>query len=122
MLKSGQGSHPQGRVTAARSTMTAPSFSSRSEDMPPRLTLQQRIKQHEERAARLRTTLTEQMRKQDTRRKILTGASILARMETDSGLRQRVAEILHSNLTRPDDRELFADLLPGASGNGNPAS
>jgi hypothetical protein len=122
MLKSGQGHNPTGRVTAARSTMTAPSFSSRSDHMQPRLTIQQRIKQHEERAARLRTTLTEQMRKQDTRRKILTGASILARMETDSGLRQRVAEILHSNLTRPDDRELFADLLPGASGNGNPAS
>lgn len=89
--------------------------------MVQRLTIQQRIAQHEERAAQLRTTLTEQMRKKDTRRKILTGASILARMETDAPLRQRVAEILHSNLTRPDDRELFADLLPGASGNGNPA-
>jgi hypothetical protein len=87
--------------------------------MAQRLTIEQRIKQHEERAARLRTALTEQTRKKDTRRKILTGASILARMETDAPLRQRVAEILHSNLTRPDDRELFADLLPGTAVNGN---
>lgn len=89
--------------------------------MPPRLTIEQRIKQHEERAARLRAQLTERTRKQDTRRKILTGANVLARIATDPVLKQRITEILDAGLVRPDDRELFTDLLPpGSSLNGNP--
>ena len=86
-------------------------------DMTKRLTIEERIKKHQAAAARLRAKLDTTERKQDTRRKILAGATILKRMAADAPLRARMAEILHQELTRDDDRALFQDLLPPDAGN-----
>ena len=48
-----------------------------------------------------------QKRKEDTRRKILIGAVVLTEMEKDTQLKQKVDNLLSSNLTRDVDRILF---------------
>ena len=55
-------------------------------------------------------------RSQDTRRKILVGAAILAKVEREEWPKDKLLAMLDSTLTRPDDRALF-DLPPLAKKN-----
>ena len=50
-------------------------------------------------------------RKRDTRRKILVGGAVLAAIDSDTGLADMVRLVLDMGITRPDDREMLADLL-----------
>lgn len=73
--------------------------------------LEQRLKQlkaRQQRAlARSRTVANRTVRREDTRRKVLVGAVVLARVE--QGLLQEsvLRDWLDPVLTRPEDRELF---------------
>lgn len=53
-------------------------------------------------------------RRQDTRRKVLVGAVILARVERGEWPRDKLLALLDSHLTRTDDRALFS--LPSPAG------
>ena len=57
--------------------------------------------------ARLRAAAAKVTRQQDTRRKILVGAAILAKVERGEWPKDKLLEMLDSALTRPDDRALF---------------
>ncbi len=59
-------------------------------------------------AARQRTLTSRRERKEDTRRKILLGAWVLAQVERGELSRERLNAALDRFLTRPDDRALFA--------------
>ena len=61
--------------------------------------------------ARQRAAESERKRTTDTRKKILVGAAVLNKVETDPGFLPRLTTMLDSFLTRPDDRALF-DLPP----------
>jgi hypothetical protein len=61
--------------------------------------------------ARQRTVESQKVRKADTRRKILIGAIVLARMKQGRLRQDEVRGWLNEALTRPDDRALF-DLTP----------
>jgi len=50
-------------------------------------------------------------RSRDTRRKVLVGAVILARVERGEWPREKLLALLDTALTRPDERALF-DLPP----------
>ena len=80
-------------------------FSERIATLEDRLK-QLKAKQHQVETRR-RALESKKKRKDDTRRKILVGAIVLAKVErgefSDSKLRQWLSE----SLTRPDDRELF---------------
>ncbi len=64
-------------------------------------TRQQRIE------ARARATASRRARKEDTRRKILIGATVLARVDRDELDHADLLAWLDAHLTRDDDRELF---------------
>lgn len=66
--------------------------------------LQQRKLQLE---ARQRQRKTKQARADDTRRKILVGAAVLAKVERGEWPRERLLSLLDQALTRPQDRLLF---------------
>lgn len=74
-------------------------------------TLQERLKQlqaQQQRAAtRQRTLESRRERKADTRRKILVGAIVLARVEQGRLSKAELHGWLDESLTRPDDRALF---------------
>ena len=53
-------------------------------------------------------------RKRDTRRKIVVGAAVIAAIEKDDALARRVRELLARSVTRPNDREVIAELLSPA--------
>ncbi|CCG43186.1 hypothetical protein [Magnetospirillum molischianum] len=55
----------------------------------------------------------ERSRKDDTRRKVLVGAAILAEAEKNPAAKQRLMALLDQNLTRDIDRAVF-DLAPKA--------
>ena len=57
--------------------------------------------------ARQRTLLSRRARKDDTRRKILAGAIVLAKIEAGELDPQRFRQWLDSALTRAEDRALF---------------
>jgi len=58
-------------------------------------------------------------RKLDTRRKIITGAAVLAHAELDAVFAVALRTALDQAVTKPADRELLADLIrPGAAPNG----
>ncbi len=57
--------------------------------------------------ARHKALAVKQTRKQDTRRKILVGAIVLARAQRDEVSRSQLLTWLNESLTRPDDRALF---------------
>jgi septal ring factor EnvC (AmiA/AmiB activator) len=57
--------------------------------------------------ARKRALETKEERAKDTRRKILVGAAILAKVERGEWPKDRLLAVLDSSLTRPDDRLLF---------------
>ena len=62
-------------------------------------------KQHIE--ARKRTMESKKKRSEDTRRKILVGAVILARVERGEWPQEKLLAMLDAVLTRADDRALF---------------
>jgi hypothetical protein len=48
-----------------------------------------------------------QKRKDDTRRKIIAGALVLERAETDAAFAAELAALLNRFVTKPQDRALF---------------
>lgn len=50
-------------------------------------------------------------RKRDARRKIVAGAVVLRHAESDPAFRALLQLVLQQHVTRPIDRQLFADLL-----------
>ena len=62
---------------------------------------------------RKRAVVQKLSRRQDTRRKVLVGAVILARVERGEWPRDKLLALLDSHLTRADDRALFD--LPDAA-------
>jgi hypothetical protein len=77
--------------------------------------LQTKLKQAKERKqqieSRKRTLQQKQERADDTRRKILVGALILAKVERGEWPREKLMAMLDTELSRADDRALF-DLAP----------
>jgi hypothetical protein len=57
--------------------------------------------------ARQRATEAKKKRADDTRRKILVGAAILARVESGKWPKDKMTEMMGEVLTRADDRALF---------------
>lgn len=57
--------------------------------------------------ARKRATESKKKRSEDTRRKILVGATILAKVERGEWPHDKLLAMLDSALTRSDDRALF---------------
>lgn len=58
--------------------------------------------------SRKRAMETKEERAKDTRRKILVGAAILAKVERGEWPRDKLLTMLDSALTRSDDRALFS--------------
>ena len=67
-------------------------------------------------AARQRALEVKRTRKEDTRRKILIGAIVMARIEQGRFLETDLKAWLDEALTRPDDRALFDLSTPGSAG------
>lgn len=57
--------------------------------------------------SRKRTAEAKKKRAEDTRRKILVGATILAKVEQGEWPESRLLELMEKSLTRADDRALF---------------
>lgn len=57
--------------------------------------------------ARKRAAEAQSKRRDDTRRKILIGSAILAKVEAGTWSEQQLHDLLAGFLTRPDDRVLF---------------
>jgi hypothetical protein len=74
--------------------------------------LEEKLRQLKEREqaveARRRTLDSRRARKADTRRKILVGAIVLAKVERGELAQAELQRWLDLALTRPDDRRLFA--------------
>lgn len=73
--------------------------------------LEKRLKQAKERKrmieARKRSAEAAKKRADDTRRKILIGAAILAKVERGDWPEEKMRAMMDETLTRPDDRALF---------------
>ena len=65
--------------------------------------------------ARKRSVESKKKRSDDTRRKILVGAAILAKVERGEWPKARLLDMMSQTLTRPDERALFN--LDGKTGN-----
>lgn len=80
--------------------------------------LEQRLKQEKAKRqkieARKRTAEGKQRRAEDTRRKVLIGAAILAKLEDGQYTEERLRGLMDAFLTRPADRALFG--LDGSEG------
>jgi hypothetical protein len=63
--------------------------------------------QRQQLEARKRAEESKRKRSDDTRRKILVGAAILAKVERGEWPQARLLEMMSKTLTRPDDRALF---------------
>ena len=57
--------------------------------------------------ARKRAAESKAKRAQDTRRKILVGAAVLAKVERGEWPQDKLLVLMDASLTRPDDRALF---------------
>jgi len=81
-------------------------------------TLETKLKQLKTRQARLearkKALASRRARKDDTRRKILAGAIVLARVAQGQIPQAEFRAWLEAALTRPDDRALF-ELLPAGT-------
>ena len=77
--------------------------------------LQKKLTQEREKKARLearrKSEASKKARAADTKKKILVGSVILARVESGAMPRERLAALLDAALTRASDRALF-DLPP----------
>lgn len=72
--------------------------------------------------AKRRAAEAKKQRKDDTRRKILLGAVVMAEIEKDVRLKLEIDKLLAARLTRDDDRELFGlSPLPKQEGDGQAA-
>lgn len=71
--------------------------------------------------ARERALQSRQARKDDTRRKIIAGAIVLAKVEQGVLPNGQFQRWLDESLTRPDDRALF-NLPAGSPGGATPAA
>lgn len=86
-----------------------------------RKTIEQRLAQLDAQRATLKARLSKQERANDTRRKVLLGALVLHRLENsnDPDFTRRLGDWLRRELpgflTRPGDKELFADLIAPAA-------
>jgi hypothetical protein len=69
--------------------------------------LKQLTAQKQQIEARKRAAESKRKRTDDTRRKILIGAAILAKVDRGEWPRSRLLAMMHLVLTRPDDRALF---------------
>ena len=81
-----------------------------------RKTIEQRLAELDAQRATLKARLGKQERANDTRRKVLLGALVLHRLEAGKdeisrALPDWLRRELPGVLTRPGDKELFADLL-----------
>ncbi len=74
--------------------------------------LTRRQEQLEARRLSLLAVKKQSDRKQDTRRKIIVGAAVLAQAELDPNFADRLREVLAQAVQRPIDRGVIADLLP----------
>ena len=84
-----------------------------------RKTIEQRLAELDAQRATLKAWLGKQERAHDTRRKVLLGALVLHRLETGKdeishALPDWLRRELPGFLTRPGDKELFADLIANA--------
>ncbi|MBI1273327.1 MAG: mobilization protein C [Alphaproteobacteria bacterium] len=71
-------------------------------------------RQKAEITAKLRTLSaqeTTRKRKEETRRKIIIGAAVLAHAATDPAFGAQLRGVLGKSVTRPVDRKVVADLL-----------
>ncbi len=98
--------------------MTTATDKAENKNLTPIEKAQQRVKDLEEKLkqakalkqkaeARLKATETKQKRADDTRRKILVGAAILAKVERGEWPKAKMLEMMGQQLTRPDDLALF---------------
>ena len=82
-----------------------------------RKSIEERLAQLDAQRAALKARLGKQERANDTRRKVLLGALVLHRLENsnDPDFTNRLTAWLRKELpgflTRPNDRELFTDLI-----------
>jgi hypothetical protein len=74
-------------------------------------TLETKLKQAKARKqqleARKRTMESKKNRANDTRRKILVGAAIIAKVDREEWPKARLLDMMNQTLTRPADRRLF---------------
>lgn len=77
----------------------------RVKDLEEKLKQAKALKQKAE--ARVKAAKTKQKRADDTRRKILVGAAILAKVERGEWPKDKMLEMMGQQLTRTDDRLLF---------------
>lgn len=77
----------------------------RVKDLEGKLRQAKALKQKAE--ARVKTAEAKQKRTDDTRRKILVGAAILAKVERGEWPKDKMLEMMAQQLTRADDRALF---------------
>ena len=89
-----------------------PGIDDRIADLERRLKQAKALKQQQ--LARERAAVKKRQRSDDTRRKILVGAVILAKVEHGEWPKERLREWMDKALTRADDRALFG-LLPAPS-------
>lgn len=85
----------------------------RVKDLEEKLKQAKALKQKAE--ARIKAVETKQKRTEDTRRKILVGAAILAKVETGEWPKDKMLEMMNQQLTRADDRSLFELPVTGKS-------
>ncbi len=91
-----------------------PGIEDRIADLERRLKQAKALKQ--QRVARERAAEKKRQRSEETRRKILVGAVILAKVERGEWPQERLRELMDKALTRNDDRTLFG--LPTLSEEG----
>ena len=94
-----------------------PGIEDRIADLERRLKQAKALKQQQ--VARERAADKKRQRSEETRRKILVGAVILATVEHGEWPKVRLRELMDKALTRADDRALFG-LLPVPSEAGTP--
>ena len=82
-----------------------PGIEDRIADLEKRLKQAKALKQQQ--VAREKAAEKKRQRSADTRRKILVGAVILAKVERGEWPQERLRELLDPALTRVDDRALF---------------
>ena len=82
-----------------------PGIEDRIADLEKRLKQAKALKQQQ--VARSRAAEKKRQRSEETRRKILVGAVILAKVERGEWPQERLRELMDKALTRADDRALF---------------